>query len=166
MPRLPQDLIAGLLLTLISLLSVGCGTSGSSPIPRLSGVWTGALTETTQHISWAKVNLRLTQDSGNQLSGIVRLYDYALGDKVMCFSVTGTALPGASIHLEDQQADVKSDTPFVQFDGSGATEGYTLVGAYGLGREAIAHLSGSIQQSTPEELDFSCPTPYNVTPTP
>jgi hypothetical protein len=89
-----------------------------------------------------------------------------MGDKVMCFTVTGTALPGASFHLEDQQADVKSDTPFVRFDGSGATEGYTLVCAYGLGHEAIAHLSGSIQQSAPEELDFSCPTPDNASPTP
>jgi hypothetical protein len=164
--------MAGLLLTLFCLLSVGCGTSSSNQIPRsnhiprLSGAWTGALTETTQHISWAKVNLRLTQDSDDHLSGIVRLYDYALGDKVMCFSVIGTALPGASFHLEYQPVEVKGDTPFVQFDGSGATEGYALVGAYGLGHEAIAHLSGSIQQSTLEELDFSCPAPYNATPTP
>ncbi len=168
MPRLPQNLIAGLLLTLICLLSVGCGSSSSSDrqVPQLGGVWTGALTETTQHIVLAKVNLRLDQDGGNQLSGIVRLYDYVLGDKAMCFSVTGTALPGASFHLEYQPVDVKADTPFVRFDGSGATEGYTLVGAYGLGHEVIAHLSGSIQQSTPEELDFSCPTPDNATPTP
>jgi hypothetical protein len=132
----------------------------------LGGVWTGALTETSQHISWAKINLRLTQDSGNQLSGIVQLFDHALGDKAMCFSVTGTALPGASFHLEDQPVDVKSDTPFVQFDGSGATEGYTLVGAYGLGRGVLAQLSGTIEQSAPEDLSFSCPAPENVTPTP
>ena len=87
----------------------------------------------------------------------MRFYDYVMGDKAMCFSVTGTALLGASFHLEYQPIDVKPDTPFARFDGSGATEGYTLVGAYGLGREVIAHLNGTIQQSTPEELDFSCP---------
>ena len=135
MPRHSRILIAGLLLTLICLLSVGCGASSSNQIPRsnqipqLSGVWTGALTETAQHSVGSKVNLRLEQDGGNHLSGLVRLYDYVLGDKVMCFTVTGTALPGASFHLEDQPVEVKSDTPFVQFDGSGATEGYTLVGA-------------------------------------
>jgi len=168
MPRQSRNLIASLLLIGACLMSVGCGTSSSSDrqAPQLGGVWTGALTETTQHSVFSKVNLRLEQDGGNHLSGLARLYDYVLGDKAMCFSVTGTALPGASFHLEDQQADVKSDTPFVRFDGSGAAKGYTLVGAYGLGREVIAHLNGTIQQSTPEELSFSCPTPDNATPTP
>ena len=168
MPRLPQNLIAGLLLTLICLLSVGCGTSSSSDrqVPQLGGVWTGTLTETTQHMAWSRINLRLTQDGSNQLSGLVRVYDYAMGDKAMCFSVTGTALPGASFHLEYQPVDVKADTPFVRFDGSRATEGYTLVGAYGLGHGVLAQLSGAIEQSTPDELSFSCPTPDNATPTP
>ena len=168
MPRQSRNLIASLLLIGACLMSVGCGTSSSSDrqAPQLGGVWTGALTETTQHSVFSKVNLRLEQDGGNHLSGLVRLYDYVLGDKAMCFSVTGTALPGASFHLEYQPVEVKGDTPFVRFDGSGAAKGYTLVGAYGLGREVIAHLNGTIQQSTPEELSFSCPTPDNATPTP
>jgi hypothetical protein len=73
MPRLPQNLLAGQLLTLTCLLSVGCGSSSSSDrqVPQLGGVWTGALTETRQHIVFSKVNLRLEQDGGNHISGLV-----------------------------------------------------------------------------------------------
>ena len=168
---------ASLVLAVTCLLVTGCGSTSSangrsSPTtpstpstPQLEGIWTGLLTDTKLHLGWAKFNLRLTQDSSNQLGGMVRLYDEAWGDKVGCFPLTGTAQPQATFHLDGQKV-VSGDVWFVQFDGTSATTGYALSGVYGLERTTLAQLSGTMARATEEELSFSCPSYDSATPTP
>jgi hypothetical protein len=165
-----------LVLVCIVLLAAGCeggttssangaSSSGSQSTPQLEGVWIGTLTDTKMHIEFAKINLRLTQDSSNQLSGMVRMYDDVWGDKVGCFQLIGMAQPQATFHLDGQDVVSKGDAYFVQFDGSNAPPGYALSGTYGLGRSAIAYLSGTIVRSTGDSGSSSCPSSDSTTPT-